>query len=173
MDFTRKIDVRAFTLADPYRVVVDIPEVTFQLPAKTGESGRGLIKAFRYGLVMQGGSRIVFDLTKPARVEKAFVVDAADGAPARLVLDLVATDRESFLRRSAVEATAGLPGCRGRRAVRPRTPISVRSSSSIPATVASIPAPKDRTARRKRTSCSISPSGCVSASKRPENTGCS
>ena len=25
MDFSRKIDVRAFTLADPYRVVIDVP----------------------------------------------------------------------------------------------------------------------------------------------------
>ena len=116
MDFTRKIDVRAFTLADPYRVVVDIPQVTFALPPKTGESGRGLVKAFRFGLVMQGGSRIVFDLTKPVRVEKAFVVDPADGAPARLVLDLVVTDRESFLRRSATDnalSRADLPRSKG------------------------------------------------------------
>ena len=70
---SRKIDLRAFTLADPYRVVIDIPQVTFLLPPKTGESGRGLIKAFRFGLVMQGGSRLVFDLAKPVRVEKAFV----------------------------------------------------------------------------------------------------
>jgi N-acetylmuramoyl-L-alanine amidase len=103
MDVSRKIDPHAFTLADPYRVVIDIPQVTFQLPPKTGESGRGLIKAFRFGLVMQGGSRLVFDLTKPVRVEKAFVVDATAEAPARLVLDLVATDRESFLRRIALE----------------------------------------------------------------------
>ncbi len=103
MDVSRKIDLHAFTLADPYRVVIDIPQVTFQLPPKTGDSGRGLIKAFRFGLVMQGGSRLVFDLAKPVRVEKAFVVDAAADAPARLVLDLVATDRESFLRRIALE----------------------------------------------------------------------
>ena len=99
MDFSRKVDVHAFTLADPYRVVLDIPQVTFQLPPKAGESGRGLIKAFRFGLVMKGGSRLVFDLARPVRIEKAFVIDAADGAPARLVLDLAATDRESFLRR--------------------------------------------------------------------------
>ena len=103
MDFTRKIDLHAFTLADPYRVVIDIPQVTFLLPPKSGESGRGLIKAFRFGLVMQSGSRLVFDLTKPARVDKAFVVDATVEAPARLVLDLVATDRESFLRRAALD----------------------------------------------------------------------
>src|SRR5665213_4276006 len=103
MDLNRKIDLHAFTLADPYRVVLDIPEVSFRLPPKTGETGRGLIKAFRFGLVMPGGSRIVFDLSKPVRVDKAFVVDASDGAPARLVLDLVATDRESFMRKIALD----------------------------------------------------------------------
>ena len=76
MDLNRKIDLHAFTLADPYRVVLDIPAGDFRLPPKTGETGRGLIKAFRFGLVMPGGSRIVFDLTKPVRVDKAFVVDA-------------------------------------------------------------------------------------------------
>jgi N-acetylmuramoyl-L-alanine amidase len=112
MDFSRKIDLRAFTLADPYRVVVDIPQVVFQLPPKSGESGRGLIKAFRFGLVMQGGSRLVFDLAKPAKIEKAFVVDSTETAPARLVLDLAPTDRESFLRRTAADnrtARADLP----------------------------------------------------------------
>jgi len=109
MDFTRKIDLHAFTLADPYRVVIDIPQVAFQLPAKAGESGRGLIKAFRFGLVMQGGSRIVFDVTKPVRIDKAFVVDATDGAPARVVLDLAPTDRDTFLRRVANDNSASRP----------------------------------------------------------------
>jgi len=98
MDFSRKVDLRAFTLADPYRVVVDLPQVVFKLPPKTGDTGRGLVKAFRFGLVMQGGSRIVLDLAKPVRIDKAFVLDATAGQPARLVLDLAATDRESFMR---------------------------------------------------------------------------
>jgi len=103
MDLSRKIDLHVFTLADPYRVVVDIPQITFRLPSKAGETGRGLIKAFRFGLVMPGGSRIVIDLGKPARVEKAFVVDPVEGAPARLVLELAATDREGFLRKVAFD----------------------------------------------------------------------
>src|SRR5215472_13461621 len=107
MDLSRKIDLHVFTLADPYRVVVDIPQVTFRLPPKAGETGRGLIKAFRFGLVMAGGSRIVIDLAKPARVDKAFVVDATDSAPARLVLDLAATDRENFLRKIVLDQRFG------------------------------------------------------------------
>ena len=73
VDLSRKIDLTAFMLADPYRVVVDLPQTTFKLPAKTGEQSRGLVKAFRYGLIMQGGSRIVLDTKGPVRLEKAFV----------------------------------------------------------------------------------------------------
>ena len=103
VDLSAKVGMRAFTLADPYRVVIDLPQVTFQLKPKAGESGRGLIKAFRFGLVMQGGSRIVLDLKKPVRIDKAFVLDTAEGQPARLVIDLTAVDRETFLRTIAQE----------------------------------------------------------------------
>ena len=103
VDLNRKIDLVAFTLADPYRVVVDLPQTTFTLPAKAGEQARGLVKAFRYGLIMQGGSRIVLDTKGPVRLEKAFVLDAAEAQPARLVLDLIATDRTSFMRNIALE----------------------------------------------------------------------
>ncbi len=98
VDLSQKVDVAAFTLADPYRVVIDLPQVTFKLPAQAGEHGRGLVKAFRYGLIMQGGSRIVLDTKGPVRVDKAFALAAVEGQPARLVLDLAATDRASFLR---------------------------------------------------------------------------
>src|SRR5690348_10803826 len=106
MDLSQKVDIAVFTLANPYRVIVDLPQVTFNLPAKTGDTGRGLIKAFRYGLVMQGGSRIVIDAKAPVRVEKSFVLPPSDGQPARLVLDLAATDRESFVRNAELERPA-------------------------------------------------------------------
>ncbi len=110
VDISRKVDIHAFTLADPYRVVIDIPQVTFRLAPKTGETGRGLVKAYRFGLIMQGGSRIVLDLKKPARITQAYALDAVEGQPARIVVDLVGTDRETFLRSvqpsSKTESTA-------------------------------------------------------------------
>src|SRR5262245_24251053 len=116
VDFSHKVDIRAFTLANPYRVVIDMPQVAFQFPARTGENGRGLIKAFRFGLVMQGGSRMVIDLAKPARIEKAFVLESNNEQPARLVLDLSAVDREVFLRAIRSEERRVGKGCRCRRA---------------------------------------------------------
>jgi N-acetylmuramoyl-L-alanine amidase len=106
VDLSRKIDVRTFTLANPYRVVMDMPQVTFQFPPKVGEAGRGLIKAFRFGLVMQGGSRMVIDLARPAQVDMAFVLDPIHDQPARLVLHLTAIDREAFMRSLALESGA-------------------------------------------------------------------
>jgi N-acetylmuramoyl-L-alanine amidase len=97
LDLDKTIQFRAFALADPYRVVVDIPQVSFQLAAATGTAGRGLVKAFRYGMVMPGGSRIVLDLTGPARIANASVLEAANGQPPRLVLELEEVDRASFV----------------------------------------------------------------------------
>jgi len=106
VDLTEKVEIRAFTLANPYRVVLDMPQVTFQFPARAGEAGRGLIKAFRFGLVMQGGSRMVIDLARPAQVDMAFVLGAANDQPARLVLHLTASDRKAFMRTVALESRA-------------------------------------------------------------------
>jgi N-acetylmuramoyl-L-alanine amidase len=97
LDLDKTISFRAFPLADPYRVVLDIPQVSFQLPAGAGTAGRGLIKAFRYGLVMPGGSRIVFDLNGPARIANSYVLEAANGQPPRLVLELEEVDRTTFV----------------------------------------------------------------------------
>ena len=103
LDLDRKIEFRAFPLADPYRVVVDVPQVTFQLAAGTGAAGRGLVKAFRYGLVMPGGSRIVFDLSGPAKIANSYVLDAANGQLPRLVLEFEEVDRTTFVQSLAPE----------------------------------------------------------------------
>ncbi len=124
-DLSRGIELNAFTLADPYRVVIDVPQLTFRLPAKVGENGRGLVKAFRFGLVMQGGSRIVLDVSGPVRVDKAFVLDPVEGQPARLVVDLVAIDRDSFMRNLAIEN-------QGRRAAAPHAERDAAAKSTDP-----------------------------------------
>jgi N-acetylmuramoyl-L-alanine amidase len=97
LDLDKTIQFRAFALDDPYRLVIDIPQINFRLPPGTGTNGRGLVKAFRYGMVMPGGSRMVFDLTGPARIANATMLDAANDQPPRLVVELEEVDRPAFL----------------------------------------------------------------------------
>jgi len=80
---------------------VDVQDLDFDephaVPKGTGNVGRGLVKAFRYGLVMPGGSRIVFDLAGPAKIANSYVLEAANGQPPRLVLELEEVDRTGFV----------------------------------------------------------------------------
>ncbi len=96
-DLTDVANAAVFTLADPYRIVVDMSEVGFRLPDDAGHEGRGLFSAYRYGQISPGKSRIVLDVTGPVKVDKSFVVPPADDQPARLVIDVVPTTREAFL----------------------------------------------------------------------------
>jgi N-acetylmuramoyl-L-alanine amidase len=112
LDLDKPVQHRAFIKTDPDQVVIDIPQVAFRLPAGVGATGRGLVKGFRYGLVMPGGSRIVMDLAGPAKIANSYVLDAANGQPPRLVLELVESDRASMdrlpLRSAVAEANAAV-----------------------------------------------------------------
>jgi N-acetylmuramoyl-L-alanine amidase len=109
VDIDRPVDFRVFILADPYRVIIDLPQITFDLPANSGQQGRGLISAFRYGLLAVGQSRIVLDATSPVFIDRSFVLPPQDGQPGRLVVDLIPTDRETFMRRMNAAAPAPPP----------------------------------------------------------------
>ncbi|ODN69773.1 AMIN domain-containing protein [Methylobrevis pamukkalensis] len=97
VDLTDGVETAAFALDDPYRIVIDLPEVDFKFSDTVGGEGRGLIRSFRYGLIGRGKSRIVIDATGPVSIDKSFLLPAIEGQPARFVVDLVETTREAFL----------------------------------------------------------------------------
>jgi len=96
VDLSKKVEISAYTVADPYRVIIDLPDVSFDLPANSGRAGRGLISAFRYGQIGRGKARIVLDAHGPVKIEKSFVQTEFEDQPARLVVDLVPTDASTF-----------------------------------------------------------------------------
>ncbi len=94
---TKTVPYQIFTLADPYRVIVDMPDVSFRLPKDAGHRGRGVIQAYRYGLFAPGKSRIVIDTGGPVRVHAAAMATRPGTKGGWLNVDLVPTDREKFL----------------------------------------------------------------------------
>jgi N-acetylmuramoyl-L-alanine amidase len=138
LDLDKTIQFRAFTLADPYRVIIDVPQLSFKLPPGIGTAGRGLVKAFRYGLVMPGGSRIVFDLTGPARIANANVLESANGQPARFVLELEQVDRTAFVQSLAA---AGRPELKPAIAEAAVNAADAARLAALPAEAASPPKP--------------------------------
>jgi N-acetylmuramoyl-L-alanine amidase len=96
------------SLANPYRIVIDMPDVDFRLPVTAGQHGHGLIRAYRYGLFGPGKARIVIDTTQPVRVHRHAMNTHAADKSVRLVLDLAPTDEASFLA-DAAQASAARP----------------------------------------------------------------
>jgi N-acetylmuramoyl-L-alanine amidase len=93
---SRNTDFRIFSIGDPYRIVVDLPETAVQVP----EGGRGLVLSSRSGRLAAGKSRIVIDLAEPAIVEKSALLPPENGLPARLVIELTKSTHKAFLAQS-------------------------------------------------------------------------
>jgi N-acetylmuramoyl-L-alanine amidase len=108
-DLSAAVDARAFPLVNPDRIVVDLPEIAFHvaplIARPAGRRGRGggavptgagLITSYRFGQFAPGHSRIIIDLNGPARIVQAEIQPGAGTSPARLVIELALTDRQSF-----------------------------------------------------------------------------
>ncbi|VAW10374.1 N-acetylmuramoyl-L-alanine amidase, partial [hydrothermal vent metagenome] len=98
LELTEEVNFNVFALANPYRVIVDLPEIDFQFADQAGEGGTGLIRAFRFGLFSAGKSRIVIDVDAPVSIVEPYILPAIGNQPARLELGLKITSREDFMR---------------------------------------------------------------------------
>lgn len=113
-DITSELDVRAFVMADPDRIILDLPETIFAVeadagralaakpaprrgakPAAADHAPAGLIASYRFGKLGPERSRIVVDLGRPARILQAATQTSPEGR-LQLVLDLAPTDAASF-----------------------------------------------------------------------------
>jgi N-acetylmuramoyl-L-alanine amidase len=108
-ELSEPLDAKAFVLADPDRVIVDLPQTNFALDPEIGKPANlerrktNLVASFRYGQLGPGKSRIVIDLDAPALVLRAACEKTEEGeVKTRLVIELAKTDKASF--RSAVQA---------------------------------------------------------------------
>lgn len=120
LDLTREVETRVQVLADPPRLVIDLPGAAFAAGATLADArGRGPVSAWRAGLFMLGQSRVVLDLAAPALIERRdFVrqagmvrlVLAVQPVPAARFEELAAQDRKARLAQRVPEpAPVGSP----------------------------------------------------------------
>lgn len=93
LDLDKDTEFRAFTLSDPYRLVIDLPQFEWQagnVPTRPQAS----VKALRHGNLNAGVSRIVLDMNQPVVIDKAFTLSG----PNRLVIDYKGASSAEFER---------------------------------------------------------------------------
>lgn len=116
-DLSAPVGFTAYVLPDPYRVMIDLPAVSFQLPPEAGHNTQGLVSAFRFGKVAEGRSRIVLDTRGPVLIEKSFLLEPEAGQPARIVVDLVSTGEKEFAARLKADEPVSLAAIGGEASV--------------------------------------------------------
>jgi len=134
IELSDPVNLRAFALANPDRVVIDMPEVAWRLGAPPRPSGFGSVKSYRYGTFRAGNSRMVIDLNQPVTVSDTLVLPPSSGFGYRVVIDLFPTNRSKF------DAQAGWPADLKKRE---------SDAEKLAALIAAQEAPKARATGRK------------------------
>jgi N-acetylmuramoyl-L-alanine amidase len=97
LELSGEVDFSLFRLADPFRVVIDLPELDWAV-GNAVPGPTGLVSAVRFGVFQQGVGRIVVDLAGPANIKNAFVLPATGGTPSRFVVDLEPMPRDGYMK---------------------------------------------------------------------------
>jgi N-acetylmuramoyl-L-alanine amidase len=100
VEMSDPVAMRVFTLANPDRVVIDMPTVQWHLDGPPRPSGNGTVKSYRYGEFRSGNSRFVIDLNKPVSVSDPLVLPPSGGYGYRVVIDLFPVSPDQFERRA-------------------------------------------------------------------------
>src|SRR5277367_1309514 len=103
IELSDPLNLRVFTLSNPKRVVIDMPEVLWRLQGPERPSAASAVRAYRYGLFRAGDSRFVIDLNRPVKPAEPLILPPSNGFGYRFVLDLFPTSEANF------EAGAGWP----------------------------------------------------------------
>lgn len=109
-ELSSQTEFRSFMLANPVRLVVDMPDFNWRAGAITRPPGTG-VKDIRQGPLQPGISRVVIDLERPVLIGSAFVLPRKDGQPDRLVIDFSPASNAAFVKsRSIVHGRLTVPG---------------------------------------------------------------
>ncbi len=95
LEVTERLRFRLFILCNPYRVVLDLPNVGWRRGLELRPKRNGMVSDLRYGLFTSDTARVVLDVDRPVSVHKAFILEPEPGIDRyRLVVDLKAVAKK-------------------------------------------------------------------------------
>ena len=96
LDVDKPVSFSVFALASPYRLVIDLPSMSFEMEQGMAQVEHGMVEKFRFGTFGNSRSRIVLDMAGPSKVVRAYNLPSVDGNPARVVIELETVSKREF-----------------------------------------------------------------------------
>jgi N-acetylmuramoyl-L-alanine amidase len=109
LTISKGLTAQVYTLANPYRVILDLPNLAFHLDPAAGQKGRGVVSAFRYGLFAAHKARVVIDTTGPVRIASAGMTRIPGSRALKLAIVLAPMDAAAFGAGTGAALAAALP----------------------------------------------------------------
>jgi N-acetylmuramoyl-L-alanine amidase len=88
LETTQAFPYRVFLLGNPYRVVIDLPNISWRAPLPQMKKAAGLVSNYRFGLFRPGNSRVVIDVTRPVKVARHAILGGGTAGATRFFIDL-------------------------------------------------------------------------------------
>ncbi len=95
-DLQKKADFRAFHMDNPARIAIDFDTARWHAPKSALLNNGGLLKSYRSGVLEDGLTRVIFDLSRPAVITGAFTLPKSDFEKNRIVLDVMPASDNLF-----------------------------------------------------------------------------
>ncbi len=143
LELTDSVPFTVSVHGSPYRVVVDLPDVSWP-GGNTVMAGKGVVARYRFEGRDGGASRLVVETDGPARVVESYLIPPRDGFKPRFVLDIARTTPAQFAASAPVAATTGTASV-SREAARPPAkrdpivPVAAALPPPVPPRAAPVP----------------------------------
>ncbi|MFC4270269.1 N-acetylmuramoyl-L-alanine amidase [Sneathiella chungangensis] len=95
MEMSAAPEFDIFLLADPYRIVIDLPELNW-VAGESDNRKKGIVENYRWGLFKKDTSRVVLDVGGPVKILRTVVLPPSSGKPYRFFIDIQETDFGTF-----------------------------------------------------------------------------
>ncbi len=110
MEISEAPAYQVFTLPDPFRVVMDLPELDWRLPPEAVPRKTAVVEDLRFGLFAPGRSRVVLDVRGPVKVSRVVVLPPdANVSSYRIVVDIEPISRQAFFESERVPIVSAVP----------------------------------------------------------------
>jgi N-acetylmuramoyl-L-alanine amidase len=132
LDLSAPVEAQTTLLTAPDRLVIDLPDVEWKLPATATSGGIGLIKGYRFAAFDAKTSRLVLDLSGPAHIVRSFNLPPNSGYQDRLVVDIARAGDGAALSASAAATGSATSASQ---AATPRVPFPLKKPKQLSLTV--------------------------------------
>jgi N-acetylmuramoyl-L-alanine amidase len=108
IDLSSTTEFAIVSLTGPNRIAVDVRAKAVSMTTAPAVAGTGMVTAFSSAMAAEGRARTELVLSSAAVVQQAYMLDAIDDQPARLVVDLIPTSADDFNARAAQDLANSL-----------------------------------------------------------------